>query len=221
MSSRWRWVFAVALAAGSVSVAATACHHDAPPPVAPADPPPLPPASGTPIGYLLDDTASLKLSDDQRTKLEAIDHGLAAELDEIDTETRAATRPPDSGQQQQPMRRGRRGGGGMSGGMGGGGRRSRGGGGGGTSGGSGAAVNYAPSAASGRATESRATDVRDAIGKAFALLDPVQRIIATKILGSHGVDVDAGRPEPGGGGDSGDEGSDAAGGSDAPVSNQP
>ncbi|HEX7703813.1 MAG TPA: hypothetical protein VF403_23895, partial [Kofleriaceae bacterium] len=66
-----------------------ACHHD-PAPAAPADPtdkPPLPPASGTPIGYLIDDAGELKLSDDQVAKLRDIDTSLAADLEKIDAAT--------------------------------------------------------------------------------------------------------------------------------------
>jgi hypothetical protein len=167
-------------------LAVSACHHDAAPPATPAEQPPLPPASGTPIGYLLDEGTSLNLTDDQRTKLTEIDRGLADQLAELDTQSHVA-KAPDAGGQQQPM--GRRGGrrGGMGGG--GGGRRSRGGGG---TAGSGSPVNYAPSTA--QTTESRADDVRDAITRALALLDDTQRAAATKLLDSHGVDVDAGRP---------------------------
>jgi len=72
-----------------------ACHHDAPPPAEPAGTPPLPPASGTPIGYLIDDARELKLDDNQVTKLRDIDTGLAAQLEVIDAQTRAATAPAD------------------------------------------------------------------------------------------------------------------------------
>jgi hypothetical protein len=36
--------------------------------------------------------------------------------------------------------------------------------------------------------------VRDAIDRALALLDVVQRVMAKRVLTDHGVDLDAGRP---------------------------
>jgi hypothetical protein len=45
-----------------------------------------------------------------------------------------------------------------------------------------------------RVTEERAADVRDAIDRALALLDVVQRVVAKRVLTEHGVDLDAGRP---------------------------
>src|SRR5262244_4211750 len=65
------------------------CSHDPKPTVVePAGPPPLPPASGTPIGYLVDDAGELKLSDDQLAKLKAIDDDLAAKLAVLDAQLR-------------------------------------------------------------------------------------------------------------------------------------
>ncbi|HEX7842482.1 MAG TPA: hypothetical protein VF469_33645, partial [Kofleriaceae bacterium] len=63
------------------------CSHDAKPvaqPGGPEEPPPLPSPSGSPIGFLIDD-ARLKLSDDQRTQLKAIDDELAVKLSYLDT----------------------------------------------------------------------------------------------------------------------------------------
>ncbi len=154
----------------TLALAAAACHHDAPPPAAPADVPPLPPASGTPIGYLLDEATALKLTDVQLGKLQEIDRGLAASLDEIDTQLRAQNKPT-SADAAPPMRRGRHGGGGMGG-----------------------SVSAVTSADAGRLTEARASDVRDALHRAFAILDDTQRTAATKLLDDHGVDLDAGRP---------------------------
>ena len=47
-----------------------------------------------------------------------------------------------------------------------------------------------------RLTEQRADDVRDAIHRAMALLQPAQQQAATKVLADHDIDVDAGRPDP-------------------------
>src|SRR5579862_9616528 len=74
-------------------VVAACSHHDAPAPVEPAGTTPLPPASGTPIGYLIDDASELHLTDDQVTKLRDIDTSLAAELEVIDSQVRQANRP--------------------------------------------------------------------------------------------------------------------------------
>jgi hypothetical protein len=66
-----------------------ACHHE-PVQLHPkaGDLPPLPPASGTPIGYLIDSAAELKLRPDQLTKLRDIDASLAARDADLDTQLR-------------------------------------------------------------------------------------------------------------------------------------
>ncbi len=71
------------LAAG---IALVGCHHD-PKPMTPKEGelPPLPPASGTAVGYLVDNALTLKLRPDQLDKLEEIDTSLAARNDSIDT----------------------------------------------------------------------------------------------------------------------------------------
>src|SRR5215475_7016174 len=84
------------------------CSHDTKPTVVePAGPPPLPPASGTPIGYLVDDAGELKLSDEQLTKLKAIDDELANKLASLDAQLHT---PSAAGSGQSRGRR--RGGGG-------------------------------------------------------------------------------------------------------------
>jgi hypothetical protein len=184
---------------------AGACHHDpapATPIVDPADKPPLPPASGTPIGFLIDDsTGELKLSDDQVAKLRDIDTQLAAELEKIDAATRAANKPADGDSpppQQGGRHGGRRGGGGMGGGGMGGGTS-----GGGTSGGhrrGGGGGSGAPSAATqanlGKLSDERNSDVKDALARAFALLDDKQQVTAKKVLADHDVDLDVGSTSP-------------------------
>jgi hypothetical protein len=169
------------------------CGHDAKPVVQPDEHPPLPPASGTPIGYLVDDAGELKLSDGQLTKLKAIDEDLAAKLAVLDGQLRGAS-PAAPAPSQSTGRRGRGfRGGGRQGGMAG---RTGGGGGSGSAGGRGRRSQAAGSNASvsGQVTEERATDVRAALDSAFALLDAVQRVMARRVLADHGVDLDAGRP---------------------------
>jgi hypothetical protein len=180
------------------------CSHDPKPTVVePAGPPPLPPASGTPIGYLVDDAGELKLSDEQLTKLKAIDDELAAKLGTLDAQLHTPSAAAGSG----PPRGRRRGGGGggaggFGGGMrGGGGRRGgmRGGSAGSGSGSGSAALRSGAASADtiNRVNEERAADVRDAIDRSLALMDVVQRVIAKRVLTEHGVDLDAGRPAAG------------------------
>ena len=213
---------------------ALGCGHDAKPVVQPDDHPPLPPASGTPIGYLIDDASELALRDDQLTKLKVIDGELSDRLAVLDSQQRGdRPRGTDPGAQsgRHRGRRGGAGGGGMGGagmggggagmggaGMGGGGAGGggagmggRGGRGGGRRGGAGsgsgsAAATARAGADTGRVTNERAVDVRDALKRAFALLDPHQQEIATRVLSDHGVDLDPDHPgetegEPGTGSD--------------------
>lgn len=177
------------------------CSHDPKPTVVePAGPPPLPPASGTPIGYLVDDAGELKLSDEQLTKLKAIDDELAAKLGTLDAQLHSPSAAAGSGQSRGRRRGGGGGGGGFRGG---GGRRGgmRGGGAGSGSGsGSGSAAPRSAAASAdtiNRVNEERAADVRDAIDRSLALMDVVQRVIAKRVLTEHGVDLDAGRPAAG------------------------
>ena len=207
---------------GLALAAALACSHDAKPTVQPDDHPPLPPASGTPIGYLIDDASELALRDDQLTKLKAIDDELSDRLAVLDSQQRG-DRPRAADPAQSGRRRGGRRGGGMGGaGMGGaggggtggagmGGRGGRGGAGGrrgnpGAGSGSAAGSAAAGVADAGRVSNERATDVREALKRAMALLDPHQREIATRVLSDHGVDLDPDHPgetegEPGTGSD--------------------
>jgi len=174
------------------------CSHDPKPAVVePAGPPPLPPASGTPIGYLVDDASELKLTDDQLARLKAIDEELAAKLGTLDAQLHSPGGAAGSG---QPRGR-RRGGGGAGGGgfRGGGGRRGgmRGGGAGSGSGSAAPRSGAASPDTVNRITEERAADVRAAIDRALAVMDVVQRVIAKRVLTERGVDLDAGRPAAG------------------------
>jgi hypothetical protein len=152
----------------------------APPPHDPTDRPPLPPASGTPIGYLIDGAGELHLRDAQLAQLKEIDTSLAGELDAIDTRLRSATAKPADASQPPPQM----GMGGRRGGMGGRGGRHRGG------GGTGSAAPHGDPAAADRLTEERRADVKDALARAFAVLDADQQPAAKKLLEDHDVDVD-------------------------------
>jgi len=175
------------------------CSRDAKPVAQPArsddPPPPLPPASGTPIGYLVED-ARLKLSDDQLTKLKAIDGELAVKLSYLDTVLR------NTGSGTEPAKEEKsRGGIGFSasaerdvqhagnvtvpdatsnGALGGGPRPG--------AGEDNAAIRK-------RVPEVRAYDVRTAIARALALLDPEQQKLARQVLEDRGVDPDTGQFE--------------------------
>jgi hypothetical protein len=168
------------VAALALAAALLACGHDAKPVVEPDPHPPLP--EGTPIGYLIDDASELQLRDDQVAQLKEIDSELVAKIDAIDAgQHRPAARSAGAGSQNPGRRRG--------GGRRGGGRR-----GGGAGSGSAAAASPGPTtAAADQRSEARAGDVRAAIASAFALLDPVQRAMASRVLSQHGVDLDAGR----------------------------
>src|SRR5215470_10896825 len=167
-------VVVVAASAAALSASGAGCSHDAKPAVEPDEHPPLPPASGTPIGYLVDDATELKLSDEQLGKLKAIDDDLAGKLAALDGQLRGSS-PSTSSNQNTGRRRGggMRGGGMRGGGMRGGGMR---GGGSGAGSGAGPRRGGASPDAVGRVTEERAADVRDAIDRAMAQLDVVQRI---------------------------------------------
>jgi hypothetical protein len=145
-------------------LALAACHTD----TAPAHPkagdlPPLPPASGTPVGYLVDSQHDLKLRDDQLKQLQDIDQSLAARDAEIDTQLRSLEKP----EEEEPTPKGEKP------------RRH----------------NNAPGAAgkpqgdAAKLHQMRDSNDRDAIRKAWALLDKDQQDIAAKILLDHDVEV--------------------------------
>ena len=138
--------------------------------------------------------------DDQVAKLREIDTSLAAELEVIDSQTRAANKPAEEAASPAPSGGGRHGGGrhGGMGGMGGGGMGGSsgmggpGGGGHHKRGGGAGAGSGAPSNAAmvSRLVDERTADVKDALERAFALLDPAQQVGAKKVLTDHDVDVD-------------------------------
>lgn len=139
------------------------CHKDSAPPLAPGETIPLPPASGTPVGYLLDNAGQLQLSDEQMGKLRQIDNSLSARNDGIDTQLREIEVPEE---QEGPDKRGN-----MP-----------------------PIPNMAPGAMPTRSTtdagklhEARAANNKDALEKAFAMLDAKQRVEAKKLLDARGV----------------------------------
>jgi hypothetical protein len=144
--------------------ALAACHdNSAPAHPNPGEMPPLPPASGTPVGYLIDSQHDLKLRDDQVKQLQDIDQSLAARDAEIDTQLRSLEKP----EEEEPTPKGQKP------------RRH----------------NNAPGAAGkpqGDAAKLHAMrdgNDRDAIRKAWAILDKDQQDLATKILTDHDVEI--------------------------------
>jgi hypothetical protein len=127
--------------------------------------PPLPPASGTAVGYLVDGAKTLELRDDQVTKLKEIDASLAARNDSIDTQLRAMEKPDEEqAQKGQPPPR----------------------------------HNNAPGAqikTSGDAAKLHAlkkANDKDALDRAFAVLDPAQQVKARQLLDERGISAPGG-----------------------------
>jgi len=144
-------------------LAAPACHHDDPPPVAPREGelPPLPSPSGTLVGYLVDNAGPLHLRDDQLAKLRDMDASLAARDDEIETQIRIIEKPaedPEAAPGAPPPRHNNA---------------------------PGAQVKTTPDAAKLREARKSADD--DALRKAFAILDPAQQTAARKLLEDRGI----------------------------------
>ena len=69
------------------------CRKDPQPTAGTHELPPLPPASGTPIGYLIDNASQLQLNEQQITKLQEIDNSLSARNEGIDTQLREIEKP--------------------------------------------------------------------------------------------------------------------------------
>ena len=123
--------------------------------------PPLPPASGTAVGYLVDNSSQLELTDDQLTKLKEIDISLSARNDVIDTQLRAIERPaeePPTEKGAPPPRHNNA---------------------------PGAQVKTTPDAA--KLHEARKANDKDALDRAFALLDSKQQARARKLLDERGI----------------------------------
>ena len=151
-------------------LATGACKRD-PDPIQPKEGelPPLPPASGSIIGYLIDNASQLSLRDDQLEKLKQIDFSLAAKNDSIDTQLRAIERPAEEPAQkgQPPPRHNNA---------------------------PGAQVTTTPDAQ--KLHKARAENDRDALVKAFAVLDTEQQQTAKRLLDERGIAVPGTKQQP-------------------------
>ena len=148
------------------------CHHDTdPPPMQPKEGelPPLPPSSGTPVGYLVDNTSTLALRDDQLTKLKDIDKSLSIRDEEIDTQLRIIEKPSEDPpiQKGQPFHL--------------------------HNNAPGAQVKTNDDAA--RLHRMRSDSDSEALTKAFAVLDPDQQAKARKLLEDRGVTPPGSKPK--------------------------
>lgn len=168
------------------TLALTGCQKD-PPIMQPAEGelPPLPPASGTAVGYLLDSAAQLSLREDQIAKLKEIDASLAARNDIIDTQLRLIEKPDEQQATEKgapPPRHNNA---------------------------PGAQVRTTADAA--KLHGARKENDREALTRAFALLDPGQQTTARRLLDDRGIaapgseakkpaapDPDSGTPLPAG-----------------------
>jgi hypothetical protein len=122
--------------------------------------PPLPPASGTAVGYLVDNASQLKLRDDQLEKLKAIDTSLAAKNDSIETQLRQMERPDEAqAEKDKPPPR--------------------------HNNAPGAQITSSPDAQ--KLHKARADNDQDALAKAFAVLDDDQKEIAKRLLDERGI----------------------------------
>jgi hypothetical protein len=138
---------------------APACGKEPPPNYAEQ---PLPPASGTPIGYLIDNSGQLELSADQVTQLQRIDDSLSARNESIDTQLREIEKPEV--QEEDPKNPNPH------------------------------PPNMAPGAQpvtttkdAGKLHEARATNSKEALEKAFAVLDAKQQEKARSLLDARGI----------------------------------
>jgi hypothetical protein len=131
--------------------------------------PPLPPASGTAIGYLVDGAKTLDLRAEQLTKLKEIDASLAARNDVIDTQLRVIEKPDvEHGEKGKPTPR----------------------------------HNNAPGAQikttgdAGKLHAAKKANDKDALDRAFAVLDPGQQDKARKLLDDRGIAAPGSKAPP-------------------------
>lgn len=154
----FRCVSSLLLAAG---LGLAGCHKE-PKVMSPSEGelPPLPPASGTAVGYLVDNAGPLKLTEDQLAQLKRIDTSLAARNDTLDTQIRSIERPDEEPAQKgaPPPRHNNA---------------------------PGAQIKTTPDAA--KLHEARAENDREALSKAFALLDAEQQELARRLLDDRGI----------------------------------
>jgi hypothetical protein len=200
-----RWTATSILACAAVSACRTTQQE---PIVAEPGEPPLPPASGTPVAILIDEAGKLALRADQIDKLHEIDQQLSTRNGHIDSQLRDMDRPSQHGPGGARGGMGGPPGGGMGGGgMGGppGGRGGEGPRGKGPPPGMARGAHGDPAARS-RLLEERAANVKDAITRALAILDPDQSELARKILDDHGANDTSEQPGPPGFGPDGSSG---------------
>ncbi len=145
-----------------VALGTAACGSSDPKPMKPKEGelPPLPPASGTAVGYLVDNASQLSLRDDQLEKLKELDTSLAAKNDSIETQLRTIERPDEAPPQKDkpPPRHNNA---------------------------PGAQVTSTPDAQ--KLHRARDSNEQAALEKAFALLDDGQKEIAKRLLGERGI----------------------------------
>jgi hypothetical protein len=157
----------------AAALALTGCHRE-PAPVAPSSElPPLPPASGTAIGYLLDNASHLELTPEQYRELEKLDASLSVSNDSIDTQLREIEKPqemPEPGKGEPPPKVNMAPG----------------------------AMPMKTTPAAQKLHEARAENNARALEQAFAVLDPAQQEKATKILAERGITApkQASQPAP-------------------------
>jgi len=158
--------FVTILAAAALLLGGAACRKDpdlTPMHPKPGDLPPLPPASGTSVGYLIDAASTIEMRPEQLDRMKQIDQSLAAQNDVLDTQIRQIEKPMED----EPVEKGA----------------------------PPARKNMAPGASnivtqdSQKLHAQKKTNDRDALKKAFELLDPPQQERAKKILQDRGVEV--------------------------------
>ena len=151
----------------AIALSLVGCHRE-PKPMTPKEGelPPLPPPSGTPVGYLLDNVSQLKLRDNQIEELRKIDASLSARNDAIETQLREIEKPqpeapPEKPKPGDPPRK---------------------------------PQNWAPgmqpvhtTTDAGKLREAKAENNKDALKRAFALLDPDQQAMARRLLDDRGI----------------------------------
>jgi hypothetical protein len=156
--------FLALLALFVLTLGVAGCRRDTdPPPLHPKEGelPPLPPSSGTPVGYLVDNATQLQVRDDQLQKLKDIDASLSARNEAIDTQLRMIEKPAED----PPMEKGA----------------------------PPPRHNNAPGAQirttadAGKLHDARKANDKEALQRAFALLDPSQQTAARKLLEERGI----------------------------------
>jgi hypothetical protein len=203
-------VLAVALALPGGLGSQLGCSHPTPrepvdPVVDPDERPPLPPASGTSIGFLVDDVAELKLSDDQLGKLRAINDELATQLAIDDGDMKPEPVQPAKKDDNKGRGLGFRAGGsqeGFGGYTGGFPNAPRTAGQTGTEDQGGSRQYVIPASTVNKVYQARARHTLAAIKRALGLLDASQQTIAKRVLVDHGVNLDTGEVQ---GGDPGEK----------------